>query len=601
MLKYALMNHQDLSHRRFLLLVLCTLGPALALLAWPALAAEAEAAGMSWGMMIMELLGGLAIFLFGMSQMEHALKAAAGERMKNILAKLTSNRFAGLTTGALVTAVIQSSSVTTVLVVGFISAGLMSLSQSVGIIIGAKIGTTITGQIVAFKITKAALGMIAVGFTMQFIAKNEKIKHYGEMLMGLGMVFFGMHVMGEAMQPLRSYEPFLAMMKTMDNPLVAVLISAAFTALIQSSSATTGIVIVMASQGFISLNAGIALAMGANIGTCATALLAVIGKPREAVRAAVVHVSLACTGVMLWLPFVSNMAEWMTAISPAYPNLVGAERLAAETPRQIANAHTFFNVANGMIFIWFTTQIARFVEWLVPDKALEEEMLIAHTRYLQDELLSAPSLALDQVRMEVMHMGETVSKMLKGIMPAIIKGDRQALETIRQMDDTVDILHAGIIDYLGKISKQQLSDEQSRELLQLMEAVSDLENVGDIIETNLVVLGHDRIRDKVEVSETTQQVLNGFQDAVTKAVAAAVQAVGQHNERAAQVVIGMKEEINAIADSAAAHQARRLIAEEPNRIPAYVLEVDIIEKQKRIYYFAKRMAKTVMPAVLKNA
>jgi phosphate:Na+ symporter len=499
-----------------------------------------------------------------------------------------------------VTAVIQSSSVTTVLVVGFISAGLMSLSQSVGIIIGAKIGTTITGQIVAFKITKAALGMIAVGFTMQFLAKNEKIKHYGEMLMGLGMVFFGMHVMGEAMQPLRSYEPFLAMMRTMDNPLVAVLISAAFTALIQSSSATTGIVIVMASQGFISLNAGIALAMGANIGTCATALLAVIGKPREAVRAAVVHVMLACTGVIIWLPFVGNMAEWMTAISPVYPNLVGAERLAAETPRQIANAHTFFNVANGMIFIWFTTQIARFVEWLVPDKPLEEEVIIVRTKFLQEELLSTPSLALDQVRMEVIHMGETVNAMLKGIMPAIIKGDRQALEEIRMMDDTVDILHAGIIDFLGKISKQQLSGEQSRELLQLMEAVSNLENIGDIVETNLVVLGHDRIRDKVVVSETTQQVLNGFQQAITKAVAAAVQAVGQRNQRSAQVVIGMKEEINSIADSAAAHEARRLIAEEPNRIPAYVLEVDLIEKQKRIYYFAKRMAKTVLPAVLQR-
>jgi phosphate:Na+ symporter len=290
----------------------------------------------------------------------------------------------------------------------------------------------------------------------------------------------------------------------------------------------------------------------------------------------------------------------MTMVSPAYPDLEGTARMAAETPRQIANAHTFFNVANTLIFIWFTTQIARIVEWLVPDKPLGEEAIIVRTKFLQDELLSTPSLALDQVRMEVMHMGETVNAMLRGIMPAIIKGDRQALEEIRQMDDTVDILHAGIIDYLGKISKQQLSDEQSRELLQLMDAVSNLENIGDIVETNLVVLGHDRIRDKVEVSATTQQVLNGFQEAISKAVAAAVQAVGQRNQHAAQVVVGMKEEINSIADSAAAHEARRLIAAEPNRIPAYVLEVDLIEKQKRIYYFAKRMAKTVMPAVLQG-
>uniref|UniRef100_UPI0026029B16 Na/Pi cotransporter family protein n=1 Tax=Accumulibacter sp. TaxID=2053492 RepID=UPI0026029B16 len=486
------------------------------------------------------------------------------------------------------------------LVVGFISAGLMSLSQSVGVIMGANIGTTITAQIVAFKITKAALGMIAIGFAMLFIAKNERTRHYGGMLMGLGMVFFGMHVMSEAMGPLRSYQPFLDLMQTMDNPIVGVLIATAFTALIQSSSASTGIVIVMAGQGFISLQAGIALAFGANIGTCATALLAVIGKPREAVRAALVHLTFNVVGVIIWLPFIGFIADLVTAISPTYPNLTGMARVAAETPRQIANAHTFFNVANTLIFIWFTTQFARLVEWLVPDKPLEEEAIIVRTRFLQDELLSTPSLALDQVRMEIMHMGETVNAMLHGIIPAIIKGDRAALESIRQMDDTVDILHAGIIDYLRKISKQAMGDEQTRELLQLMEAASNLENIGDIVETNLVVLGHDRIRDQIQVSAVTQQVLGDFQAAVSKAVAAAIEAVGQRNERSAQVVTGMKDEINRIADSAAAHEARRLVAEEPNRIAAYTLEIEIIEKQKRIYYFAKRMAKTVLPAVLQE-
>ena len=596
-----LKTHLNPCTRVTLPLTLYALGTWLYTLAWPTLAATGDdAGGMAWGMMTVELLGGLAIFLFGMLQMEEGLKAVAGERMKGILAKLTVNRFMGVGTGALVTAVIQSSSVTTVLVVGFISAGLMTLSQSVGVIMGANIGTTITAQIVAFKITKAALGMIAVGFAMLFIARSDRTKHYGEMLMGLGMVFFGMHVMSEAMEPLRSYQPFLDLMKSMDNPLVGVLIATAFTALIQSSSASTGIVIVMAGQGFISLQAGIALAFGANIGTCATALLAVIGKPREAVRAALVHLGFNVGGVLIWLPFIGFIADLVTAISPSYPNLSGVDRLAAETPRQIANAHTFFNIANTLIFIWFTTQIARFVEWLVPDKPLAEEAVIVRTRYLQDELLSAPSLALDQVRMEIMHMGETVNAMLQGIMPAIIGGDRKVLEEIRQMDDTVDILHAGIIDYLAKISKQPLGDEQTRELMQLMEAASNLENIGDIVETNLVVLGHDRIRDKIQVGESTQQVLNGFQAAITKAVAAAVQAVGQRNERAGQVVIGMKNEINRIADSAAAHEARRLVAEEPNRIAAYTMEIEIIEKQKRIYYFAKRMAKTVMPAVLQG-
>jgi phosphate:Na+ symporter len=579
---------------------LCIVGAVLGVIAWPALAATVSDADMNWGGMTMELLGGLALFLYGMTQMEVALKAVAGERMKSILAKLTVNRFAGVGTGAAVTAVIQSSSVTTVLLVGFISAGLMSLPQSVGVIIGAKIGTTITGQIVAFKITKAALAMIAGGFAMLFLSKNEKIRSYGGMLMGLGLVFFGMHVMGEAMHPLRSYQPFLDMMQTMTNPLLAVLVSAAFTGIIQSSSATTAIVIVMASQGFISLDAGVPLVMGANIGTCVTALLAAIGKPREAVRCAVVHTGLATTGVLMWLPFVSVIRDAAVAMSPVYPELSGMELLAAETPRQIANAHTFFNVANGCIFIWFTTYIARAAEWLVPDKPLEEEAMIVRTKFLQEELLTTPTLALDSVRMEVMHMGETVNTMLKAIMPAIIKGDTKALEEIRQMDDTVDILHAGILDYLAKISRQPLLEEQTKELMQLMEAVSNLENIGDIVETNLVALGHDRIKDKIQVSEQTQGVLNGFQAAINKAVAAAVMAVAQSNERSAQVVTGMKDEINRIADSAATHEARRLVAEEPNRILAYTLEVEIIEKQKRIYYFAKRMAKTVLPTVLQQ-
>ncbi len=202
--------------------------------------------------------------------------------MKSILAKLTKNRFAGVLTGALTTAVIQSSSVTTVLVVGFISAGLMSMSQSIGVIMGANIGTTITGQIIAFKVTKYALGMIALGFGMTFRSKREALRNQGNGIMGLGLVFFGMGVMAQAMTPLRTYEPFLEWMVRMENPRLGILAGALFTALVQSSSATSGVVIVMASQGLISLPAGIALSFGANIGTCVTALLASLGKPREA-------------------------------------------------------------------------------------------------------------------------------------------------------------------------------------------------------------------------------------------------------------------------------------------------------------------------------
>jgi phosphate:Na+ symporter len=561
----------------------------------PVFAAVESEQVINWGVMGMQLFGGLALFLFGMEQMADALKAVAGNRMKMILAKLTSNRFMGAITGAFVTAVIQSSSVTTVLVVGFITAGLMSMAQSVGVIMGANIGTTITAQIVAFKVTKAALLMIGVGFSMLFASKSERTKQYGTMLMGLGLVFFGMSVMSDAMKPLRSYQPFLDLMIHMENPVIGIMIAAAFTGLIQSSSATTGIVIVMASQGFITLPAGIALAFGANIGTCVTAMLASIGKPREAVRAATVHVLFNVAGVVLWLMFIPQLAELVAWLSPTHPELTGVDRLGAETPRQIANAHTIFNVANTLIFIGFSAQFARLVERLIPDRPIEEEALAVTAKYLEPELLSTPALALDRVRMEVLHMGDVVNGMLDQIMPAILSGNRENLEAVRRMDDEVDILYAQILEYMMQISKGTLTEEQTREFLNLMEALTDLENIGDIIETNLVDLGHSRIEQSVSISEPTQKVLTGFHELLRRALSGAVQAVAQNNRDVAQVVIDMKDEITAMADSAAAHQAARLVAEEPNRIPAYTIEIDIIEKQKRIYYFAKRMAKTVMP------
>ncbi|WP_462330794.1 Na/Pi cotransporter family protein [Thiohalocapsa halophila] len=546
-----------------------------------------------WLNMGMGLFGGLALFLFGMEQMADALKTVAGDRMKDILARLTTNRVMGALTGAFVTAVINSSSVTTVLLVGFISAGLMSLAQSVGVIMGANIGSTFTAQLIAFKVTKAALVMIGIGFLMMFVGKRERIQQYGAMIMGLGLVFFGMSVMSDAMAPLRTYEPFLDVMEEMENPLIGIAVAAVFTGLIQSSAATTGIVIVMASQGLVNLPTGIALAFGANIGTCATAALAAIGKPREAVRAAVVHVLFNVAGVLVWVGFVDQLAEFVRWMSPQYPDLSGKERLAAEVPRQIANAHTMFNVANTLLFLSFTGQFARLAEWLVPDKPLEEEDLVVRAKYLDDVLLTTPSLALDRVRLETLHMGERVQEMMERIMPAILSGNKEQLHDIERMDDDVDMLHAQIIDYLGKISRLTLTETQTTELIRLMEAVNELENIGDVIETNLIVLGHERIDEGVSISQPTREVLTNFHYAVNRAVECAVQAVAQNNQLAARTVISMKQEINRIAESAAAHQAQRLVAEEPNRIRTYTIEVDIIEKLKRIYYFAKRMAKTV--------
>jgi phosphate:Na+ symporter len=557
--------------------------------------AQAAESDLAVGTLIMGLLGGLALFLFGMEQMASALKAVAGERMKSILARLTDNRLMGVLTGAGVTAVIQSSSVTTVLVVGFISAGLMSLAQSIGVILGADIGTTITAQIIAFKVTKYALGLVAIGFAAIFFAKTEKLRLRGGLVMGLGLVFFGMAVMGEAMEPLRDYEPFLDLMVRMENPLLGIAAAAVFTGLIQSSSATIGIIIVMAGQGLVSLPAGIALLLGANIGTTITAVLASVGRPREALRSAIAHVLFKVIGVLLWVFLIDQLASLSTSISPSAAGLEGTARNAADTPRQIANAHTIFNVINTLLFLPFAPQFARLMERLIPDRPLVEEVEV-RAKYLSPDLVRTPTLALDRARLEILHMGNRARDMLTVSLPAVLRGSREDLDDVEALDDPVDALHGQIIEYLGTISQTSLTERDTEELLRLMEATNDIENIGDIIETNLVQLGRERIDREVTISPATESVINEYHEAVVLALDAALQAVAQRSLEAGRQVIDMKRRINELGDAAAVHQARRLVAEEPNRLATYKVENDIIANLKRIYYFTKRLARVVVTA-----
>jgi phosphate:Na+ symporter len=540
-----------------------------------------ESADIDYVVLLAGLLGGLAIFLLGMDRMTESLRVVAGSRLRTMLVRLTTNRFVGMLTGAGITAAIQSSSITTVLVVGFIGSGLMTFQQSLGVIIGANIGSTVTAQIIAFKVTSYALFAVAGGLAVNLLAKRGDRQAQGSVVLGLGLVFFGMSLMGDAMAPLRSSDTFIDVMAELENPFYGVAVGALFTALVQSSAATTGIVIVLAQQGLISLETGIALVLGANIGTSVTAAFAAVGKPREAVRASVAHTLFNVGGVALWLPFVGLLASIV-------------EWIGGGTAREVANAHTLFNVFNSFLVIGFVPVFARLVERIVPDRP-EDEAATVRARYLDRTLLRTPSLALDRARLELLRMADRVRSMLGDILPAVLRGTRWDLLAIEERDDEVDSLHRQIITYLGEISQTRLSERETEELLGVMEATNSLEAIGDLIETNLVALGLARIEQGLNVSAETSRVLRDFHTEIVEALDLAMLALTQKNEGAARRVAKMKRQINSLERAAAAHQAERLVADEPDRVVNYRLEVDVISTLKRIYYFTKRIARVSVP------
>ena len=548
--------------------------------------------------MIIGLFGGLALFLYGMEKMADALKAVAGERLKSVLAKLTTNRVTGALTGAFVTAIIQSSSVTTVLVVGFITAEVMSFSQAVGVIFGTNIGTTITAQIIAFKVTKYALLLISVGFGMLFIGNKERMKQYGAMVMGLGLIFFGMGVMSNAMKPLQSYQPFLDLMAHMDNPILGILTAACFTGLVQSSSATTGIVIVMASQGFITLTAGIALIFGANVGTCITALLASIGKPREAIRAGVVHILFNIIGVVIWLGFINQLAQMVIWLSPVAQGVSGVEKLAAETPRQIANAHTIFNIANAIIFLPFAKFIARQAEWLVPDKpAVEAELEAAPaltTQYLNPELLAMPALAIEQARRAILLMAEVVQGMLADIMPAFMANNMQIIKDVSQREDQVDYLQRQTTSYLTQIAHGDLSLQESELTVQLLHVATDLEHIGDVIAESLVELLVKKAEGDIEFSEEGREELIAYHRRILESYGQAIEAFENDDAALAQAVTKMKPELNRLEYVYRQTHYERLSRELKPSIDSSKIHLDLVDNLRRINSYAESIARTVV-------
>ena len=562
-----------------------------------AVEADGDQASPDWVQLLLGLFGGLALFLGGLQLLSEGMKKAAGQALKTVLAKLTTNRFTGAVTGAFVTGVLNSSTVTTLLVVGFISAGFMTLGQSVGVIMGANIGSTVTAQLLAFNLSAYSLGPVAIGFFMIFSAKREKVKYYGMMLMGIGLVFYGMGLMSSGMTPLRSYEPFLAILKGLEKPLAGIAAGALFTAIVQSSAATVGIAIAMASEGLLALPAGIALALGANIGTAATtAFMGILSsKSADATRASVVHVAFNVLGTLIWLPVIWLLVDLAVWVSPASPELQGSARAAAEVPRQIANANTLFNVLNTVLFIGFTGWFAKVAERLVPDRKLPPGVIV-QPHYLDEAALAAPSVALQAVRLELGRVGEITLGMLKDVGPALKEGDLERIESIARRDDQVDILEAEIFRYLARIRVGHLTEDESAEMQQLMVATDNIESLADVIETDIVALAYKRAKIKSNSGSETQALLDDLYLLTVESVELAVKAIRDNDQTAAESVMMMKTHFRDLSERLLERKATLLRADDPDYLDLVRMQMSFVDYMRRIYTLAKRIAKVALPA-----
>lgn len=546
---------------------------------------------LDWFTMFMWLSGGLALFLFGMEQMVKGLLVVAGDKMKSMLGRLTTNRVMGAITGAGVTAVIQSSSVTSVLVVGFVSAGLMTVAQAAGVIMGANLGTTMTAQIVAFKVTDFALLMVAAGFIIQFTAKLRKKQAIGSLIMGLGLIFFGMNIMSEGMEPLKTYQPFLDLMTEMQNPFLGILVGLAFTALVQSSSATIAIVIVMASNGFLTLPAGIALSLGADIGTTVTAMLAAIGKSREALRTAMIHVQFNVLGVLIWLPFIPELGSLAIFIS-AHDVVNGQtmDILAANTPREIANANTLFKLVAVMLFLplipLFLWSVYRLFPVLPEEKAIGEFQSV----FLDKALLGTPSLAMKAVNLELEHYQKQVGLFYKRLVAIIANPN---IDRLSREDMTLERLRSyqgQILSYLGQAGQSELTSVEQKEYMKLMNVVNNLESMLEVIHSNLQQVLHEMIQENIKPSETMLNLVGQLTSEVGKSMEKALQSIYAKDSEAALSVLAIKQTIDHLIQEALTHQVKRFKPDEA-RLKVFRYEMQLIDGFKQLHTLSKRIAR----------
>ena len=476
-----------------------------------------------------ELLGGLGLFLYGMKIMGEGLENSAGDKLKTILEKVTKNRFIGVIVGAIVTAVVQSSSATTVMVVGFVNAGLMNLIQAAGVIMGANVGTTITAQLVAFNLTDYAPLFIAVGAIMVIAAKAKKRKELGNIVLGFGLLFMGMAAMSSSMKPLADSPVFKQLVLSIgDNTLIGIVVGLGMTAVLQSSSATTGILISLATAGAINIEAALPILFGCNIGTCVTALLACIGTTITAKKAATIHLLFNVMGTLIFIPFIGILGRVVQELSPG------------EVARQVANAHTIFNIIATIVIFPFMGVLIKIANTVIKG---EDEIEKVGPKFIDDKILETPVIAAGQVVKETIRMANKARKNLELSKKAFDSKDEEIVKKVYENEQIINVLEEAITEYLVKLSKYELSDRERNIVATTFHIVTDIERIGDHAE-NIADLALQRSLKNLNYSDDALKELDIIYGDTIAALEASIKAYEEGNIQKAESVYSIENRID---------------------------------------------------------
>lgn len=528
-------------------------------------------------MIIMKLMGGLGLFIYGMKLMGDGLENAAGDGLKKILEKVTSNPIKAVLVGAIVTAVIQSSSATTVMVVGFVNAGLMNLTQATGIIMGANIGTTITAQLVSFKLDQIAPLFVFLGTIMVMFARGKKRKDIGNIVLGFGILFTGMGIMSGAMKPLTSSPVFEQLIVTIgDNWLIGVIAGATITAILQSSSATTGILVALATAGAINIQVALPIIFGCNIGTCITAIIASIGANKTAHKAAAIHLIFNIVGTIIFLPFLGLLGVAVTKMSP-------------DVSRQIANAHTVFNIVNTMLLLPFSKYLIVIVNKIIPGEDEEEK---AGPKYIDDRLLETPVIAAGQVIKETIRMANKAKKNLELSMDAFSNQDEKLVEKVYENEKIINILEESITTYLVKLAKCEMSDREKDIVASTFHVINDIERIGDHAE-NVADLASQRLNRDLSYSSDAMEELYEIYNYTVNALEISIESYANRDVEKARSIRAIESRINSSQKKFRDKHIKRLYDGKCNAYAGAIF-LDLISNFERIGDHSTNIAESVI-------